>query len=357
MAVRRHPTIEGAWQIYIWIPDPSAKGGRRRIYETWIGPYDEAVRRDLELQRAHHADAAPKTNPTLNEIIPKFLAWLETNRSPGYCKSFSWAVAKLRPHFGRHAVKSITRILIDDFKAAHKATPAHCNQCLDYLKVIINWAADRDMARPLPFRIEKLRHFRNIPEPPDPDEFTRFMAEVEINFRESGTSVRDRAIKKALLLTIYETGIRFVEARHIRWENIHDDGRIYLGRTKNGRARYAIISPDILALLKPFRAPQGYVFTNSTTDEPYTTIRKLIQGNAARAGVKIKGTHGLRHAMATDILEAGGDLRGAQEILDHQDIKTTSKYTHISSRRKREIIDATRKWRNQISHRDNKKAE
>ena len=79
--------------------------------------------------------------------------------------------------------------------------------------------------------------------------------------------------------------------------------------------------------------------------EPYTTIRKLIQGNAERAGVRIKGTHGLRHAAGTDSLQSSGDLRATQEILGHSTIKSTEKYTHIATERKRTVLDQMRIWR------------
>lgn len=344
MAVKPHPTIKDdkVWRIN-WYPN-GRKG--KREYETFYGSRVEAERRYIELRQRNSEDNSPKTNPRLEEIIPDYLEWLDLHRSKGYFKSMTWALDKIRPHFGKLPVSRMTRITFDEFKKKHRDTPAHCNQCIDYLKVIISWMVERGMAQPLPFKIEKLPHFRNIPEPPDPGEFDAFMAEVERNFRESGTSQEDRAIKKALLLTMYETGMRFCEARVLKWENLHDDGRLYLGRTKTGIARFTFLSPDIIAILKPYKKTDGYIFVNTVTDEPYADISKLIRANAARAGVKIKGTHGLRHAAGTDTLEAN-DLRAAQEVLGHATIRSTEKYTHVATKRKRAVMEATRKYREQ----------
>lgn len=69
-------------------------------------------------------------------------------------------------------------------------------------------------------------------------------------------------------------------------------------------------------------------------------VRKIIRKRANEAGVELHITsHMFRHTFATTLLEQGVSIRYIQQLLGHSSVKTTERYTHVSSSSLRTIME------------------
>lgn len=141
---------------------------------------------------------------------------------------------------------------------------------------------------------------------------------------------------EALLYLIYGCGLRISEALAVKVSELGSDTLRIIG--KGNKERIVPVLPQVLGLIKEYLAVCPY---NIKNDE-FVFIGK--NGKALDPGVfqrqirKLRRTlnlpesttpHAFRHSFATHILSNGGDLKSIQELLGHQDLTTTQRYTKI----------------------------
>ena len=143
---------------------------------------------------------------------------------------------------------------------------------------------------------------------------------------------------RTMLLTTYAAGLRLNEVLHL---HVHDiDSTRMMIRVEHGKGakdRYTVLSARLLEALRSYWSiarPRVWLFPARGGDRPMhpTSLQRAYHAAKRRAGVtKPGGLHGLRHAFATHLLEAGVDVHTIQRLLGHGDITTTTRYFHLTT--------------------------
>lgn len=167
----------------------------------------------------------------------------------------------------------------------------------------------------------------------------------------SKTGPRDRAI----LETLYSTGLRVSELRSLNRKQVDLKRREFMVRGKGRKPRIVFLSKQCVNWLEEYLKtrtdnyePLFINYGRASAQEDITegekrrltayTIQEIVRKTALKAGIAKKVTpHVLRHSFATELLLNGADIRAVQEMLGHASITTTQIYTHLTNQRLREV--------------------
>jgi len=181
---------------------------------------------------------------------------------------------------------------------------------------------------------------------------------IEPKLREEGLLLRR---DRALLELLYAAGLRVSELTGLDLVDIEQRERMIRVTGKGNKERivpYGNKAQEALDKYWPLReqlllqTSGGYASSTATPHSEAVFLnyagRRLTQrsvGRIVKKYVRLVNMnwdlhpHSMRHAFATHLLADGADLRAIQELLGHQSLSTTQKYTHASIRQLMDIYD------------------
>lgn len=133
---------------------------------------------------------------------------------------------------------------------------------------------------------------------------------------------------KALFFLIYGGGLRVSEACRLKSGDIHWSDQSIKIQGKGNKERIISLPGKAFQQIKSLRTNQTYFFGNQPLSE--RKAYDIIKSIGLRAGLlKPLHPHALRHSFATHMLMGGANLRVLQELLGHETLSATQKYTHL----------------------------
>jgi len=174
------------------------------------------------------------------------------------------------------------------------------------------------------------------------------LALLKVPDRETAEGLRDAT----MMTLMYGTGLRVSELVDLKMHAADTERGTLRVRGKGDKDRVLPIPGGVLRLLRQYietarlslitdPAQEGIFLTR--LGRPMTRVRyhQLLKGYIALAGLpRDTSAHTLRHSFATHMMEGGADLRVIQELLGHASLSTTEIYTHVSTKRLRQVYEA-----------------
>lgn len=291
-------------------------------------------------------NASPLTIRDYRHYLRRFLDWLIEERGEGL-QIQAVDLATIRKY----------RLCLAQYQDQKNRPLSHVTQAYYIIAVraFLKWLIRNDYEVLAPEKIEL---------PKGESRSLKFLSheQVEHLLSQPIISTTDGLRDKAVLELLFSTGLRVSELVSLNRDTISLDRREFGVIGKGRKARVVFISDRAANWLERYLATRkdqwaplfiNYRGMKGSSEKEIKTfdihegekhrltarsVQRLVEKYVRKAKLPIKITpHGLRHSFATDLLQAGADLRSVQEMLGHKNVSTTQIYTHVTNRQLKEV--------------------
>jgi integrase/recombinase XerC len=308
-------------------------------------------RRDL---KAAPIPSAADRSTIVGKAVDNFVRHLrERNASPHTMKAYSGDLANFAIYAGSRGFKEIDHLTIRGFlsrlydKGLSKTSVA---RSLAAVRSLYRWLAREGVVEQNPAKL--------VATPKLPKKLPRVPTIEEINSILDGNMPDVAAFPerdRLMLELLYGCGIRNSELTGINLDDISLSTEAILIRGKGKKERYVPFGDSVKAALAAYLPERQKTLSEMHKSTPALLISRRRGGRLTTRSVgriikKIavaKGLspevhpHTLRHAFGTHMLEEGADLRAIQELLGHERLATTQRYTQLSMKHVLDVYDRT----------------
>lgn len=274
-----------------------------------------------------------ETIPTFKEFSEKwFTVYVKTNNKYSeVLNKESVLRAHLNPFFGSKPLDKISNLDIENYKVkklqsgqANKSVNNH----LIVLNKCLNTAQDWGVIKNTPnIKLLKVQ----------PQKFD-FLSTEECRLLLDNCD----GLLKEMVLFALKTGLRFGELIALEWSDIDFKSNLatiqksivrgHLGSPKSNKIRYVPLLRDVSEMIGSRSKKHGLIFSKDN-NEPLGSMLCLrwLHRACKKAGLRKIGWHTLRHTFASHLAQNGVSIVLIKELLGHADIKTTLRYSHLTS--------------------------
>jgi integrase/recombinase XerC len=290
---------------------------------------------------------------TVEKAVSDFLSHLrERNASRHTIKAYAGDLANFSAYAGSRGWEQIDHIAVRGFlsqlyeKGLSKTSVA---RSLAAVRSLYRWLAREGVVEQNPAKL--------VSTPKLPKKLPRVPTIEEMNSVLDGQMPETAAFPerdRLMLELLYGCGIRNSELTGINVDDIRLSADAILIRGKGKKERYVPFGdsaknaltaylPARQAALSEIRKTTNALLINQRGGRLTTrSVGRIIKKIAIAKGLSPDvHPHTLRHAFGTHMLEEGADLRAIQELLGHERLATTQRYTQLSMKHVLQVYDQT----------------
>lgn len=291
---------------------------------------------------------------TVEKLIAKFIRALEDKNSSRHTvKAYRTDLAQFSDYVGPQGWREIDHVLIRGYLSSlyeRGLSKVSVARALAALRSLYRWLAQEGVVDQNPAKL--------VATPKLPKKLPRVPTIEEVNMvldsqipESSAFAERDLVILELL----YGCGIRNSELIGINLDDIRWSNEIILVRGKGKKERYVPFGESAAEAVKSYLPARQRVLgeTKHTTERALLvnlrgsrlstrSVGRIVKQIAVSKGLSPDvHPHTLRHAFGTHMLEEGADLRAIQEMLGHERLATTQRYTQLTVKHVMEVYDRT----------------
>jgi integrase/recombinase XerC len=290
---------------------------------------------------------------TVGKAVADFIRHLrERNASLHTVKAYSRDLSLFAAYAGSRGWKQIDHIAVRGFLSQLYETglsKTSVARALAAVRSLYRWLAREGVVEQNPAKL--------VATPKLPKKLPRVPTIEEMNSVIDGEMPEAAAFPerdRLMLELLYGCGIRNSELTGINLDDIRLSAEAILIRGKGKKERYVPFGDSVKAGLAAYLPERLKVLGDTSKHTPALLINRrggrLTTRSVGRIIKKIavaKGLspdihpHTLRHAFGTHMLEEGADLRAIQELLGHERLATTQRYTQLSMKHVLQVYDQT----------------
>lgn len=274
---------------------------------------------------------------------------LQANRSEHTIRAYRGDLEALLTHLASQGITRLDEVRLPDLRSwladelAAGLAPATLQRRSGAVRVFFRWAVAQGLCDADPAAgLKSPRVPRRLPRTLSQNDTETLMAAIlDAAALDNGPAgARDAAILEVL----YSSGLRVGELCGLDLPDIDRQRGVLRVLGKGNKMRSVPIGQPAQRAVGSWLARRPEWLTPASGDAVFLgrrggrldqRVARRVVHDAMRAIPEAPdvGPHGMRHAMATHLLEGGADLRSVQEILGHASLATTQIYTHVSGDR------------------------